>query len=161
MNTEQIMSLSHAYVVAVERRDFALVESTKDALESAIEAMVQERDAKSEMLDEQVAFAIHIANQRDIYQREADRLASENKVLRDSLKPDMFWNHDDAERLYQGIGEFLNDEICNGSLEVGDIRTVQQAKQLPRITIQITSIDENESEAEWVTVLDTDTRSKS
>jgi len=65
---------------------------------------------------------------------------------------DMFWNHDDAERLYHGIGEFLNDEICNGSLEVGDIRTVQQARKLPTITIRIVSIDDEECDADWEVV---------
>jgi len=91
---------------------------------------------------------------------ELRRLDAENKALRDAL-PDMFWNHDDAETLYHSIGEFLNDEICNGSLEVGDVRTIQQAKRLPNVTIQITSIDENESDADWVIVLDTDTRKQS
>ena len=63
--------------------------------------------------------------------------------------PDMIWNSDDAETLYSSIDEFLNDEICNGSLEVGDIRTVQQAKRLPDTNIKITAIDDTNCEAEW------------
>ena len=63
--------------------------------------------------------------------------------------PDMFWNDDDPEKPYGGIGEFLNDEICNGSLEVGDIRIVQQAKKLPKVHIRITSINDTESDTEW------------
>ena len=66
-----------------------------------------------------------------------------------STKPNLFWNDEDAEKCHHGIGEFLNDEICNGSLEVGDLRTLQRAVSLPKITIRITAIDENESDAEY------------
>jgi len=64
--------------------------------------------------------------------------------------PDMFWNHDDADKLYSSISEFLNDEICNGTeLAVGDIRTVQRALRLPNIDIRITSVDEDECDADY------------
>ena len=43
----------------------------------------------------------------------------------------------------------MNHEICNGSLEVGDIRVVQQAKRLPNVTIRVTSINDEECDAEW------------
>jgi hypothetical protein len=62
---------------------------------------------------------------------------------------DMFWNNDDAERQYSSIEEFINDEICNGSLEVGCVLTMQRGKSLPNLTIKITSIDENECEGEY------------
>ena len=65
-------------------------------------------------------------------------------------EPDMFWNHDDADKLYSSISEFLNDEICNGTeLAVGDIRTIQRAVRLPNIDIRITSVDEDECDAEY------------
>jgi len=66
-------------------------------------------------------------------------------------EPDMFWNHDDAEKLYGSIDEFLNDEICNGGfpLEVGNVRTVQRAIRLPNIDIRITAVDDEECEAEY------------
>jgi hypothetical protein len=65
---------------------------------------------------------------------------------------DMFWNNDDAERQYSSIEEFINDEICNGSLEVGCVFTMQRGKRLPNLTIKITSIDENECEGEYQTI---------
>ena len=67
-------------------------------------------------------------------------------------EPDMFWNADDSEMMHQSIEEFLNDEICNGSLEVGSVYTILQAKFLPNVIIKITSIDDNESEAEYEVV---------
>jgi hypothetical protein len=63
---------------------------------------------------------------------------------------DMFWNHDDADNLYSSISEFLNDEMCNGTpLEVGDIRTVQRAVRLPNIDIRITSVNDDECDADY------------
>ncbi len=149
MNTEQIMEMSLNYVLAVECRDFALIDSTKAGLEAAIEALVQERDALfgSQELIAHVAAAL--SERMTLAENKCEKYQEENKSLRDAMKPDMFWNNDDAETLYHSIGEFLNDEICNGSLEVGDVRIIQQAKRLPNITIQVTSIDENECEADW------------
>lgn len=64
--------------------------------------------------------------------------------------PNMFWNADDSEKMHTSISEFLNDEICNGTpLEVGAIFTIQQAKRLPDIRIKVTSIDDNECEADY------------
>ena len=63
---------------------------------------------------------------------------------------DMFWNNDDAEQPYGSIDEFLNDEICNGlPVEVGAIYTIQRAVALPKIQIRVTSVDDNECEAEY------------
>lgn len=67
-----------------------------------------------------------------------------------AMEPDMFWNHDDAEKLYDSVDEFLNDEICNGTpLEVGDIRTIQCAIRLPNFDIRVTAVDDEECEAEY------------
>ena len=63
--------------------------------------------------------------------------------------PDMFWNQDDSEQCHYGIGEFLNDEVCNGFLEVGTEFTLLQAKSMPKIRIRVTSINEDECEAEY------------
>ena len=64
--------------------------------------------------------------------------------------PDMFWNHDDADKLYSSISEFLNDEMCQGTpIDVGDIRTVQRAVRLPNIDIRITFIDEEDCNVEY------------
>jgi hypothetical protein len=64
--------------------------------------------------------------------------------------PDMFWNHDDADKLYSSISEFLNDEMCNGTdIAVGDIRTVQRAARLPNIDIRITSVNDDECDADY------------
>ena len=66
---------------------------------------------------------------------------------------DMFWNNDDAEKPYGSIDEFLNDEICNGlPVEVGAIYTIQRAVALPKIQIRVTSVDDNECEAEYEVV---------
>ena len=82
----------------------------------------------------------------DLPEAQADML-SEIKALQ--ADADMFWNNDDAERQYSSIEEFINDEICNGSLEVGCVFTMQRGKSLPNLTIKITSIDENECEGEY------------
>ena len=68
---------------------------------------------------------------------------------RKPLTPDMFWNQDDAETPYDSIEEFLNDEICNGYLEMGAEFTLLQAKRFPSVKIKVTSIDWNECEAEY------------
>ena len=67
---------------------------------------------------------------------------------------DMFWNHDDAERSYDSIDELLNDEICNGALEVGTELTVQRAISLPNIKIIVTAIDANECDAQYEVIAD-------
>lgn len=68
---------------------------------------------------------------------------------------DMFWNNDDAEKPYGSIDEFLNDEICNGMpVEVGAIYTIQRAVALPKIQIRVTSVDDNECEAEYEVIDD-------
>jgi Lar family restriction alleviation protein len=67
-------------------------------------------------------------------------------------QPDMFWNSDDAERQHYSIDEFLNEEICNGFIEVGAEFTIWQAKKLPSVKIRVTSIDEESCEAEYEVV---------
>lgn len=65
-------------------------------------------------------------------------------------EPDMFWNDADPEKPYSSVDEFLNAEICSGMpLEVGDTRTIQCAIRLPNFDVRVTSIDEEESEAEF------------
>lgn len=64
-------------------------------------------------------------------------------------KVDMVWNSDDAEKPHDSIGAFLNDEICNGSLEVGAEFTLWQAQRLPAANIRVTSIDSEACEAEY------------
>ena len=68
------------------------------------------------------------------------------------LTGDMYWNSDDAEKPHDSIECFLNDEICNGSLEVGAEFEIWSAKRLPSIKIKVTSIDEESCEAEYVVV---------
>jgi hypothetical protein len=147
MNTEQIMALADAYAIA--HCNFVIPQMARKHLQAAIEALVQDRDALfgSQELIAHVAAAL--SERMTLAENKCEKYQEENKSLRDAMKPDMFWNNDDAETLYHSIGEFLNDEICNGSLEVGDVRIIQQAKRLPNITIQVTSIDENECEADW------------
>lgn len=62
----------------------------------------------------------------------------------------MFWNRDDPERSHDSIDEFLNEEICNGmGVEVGAKFTMLQAVSLPKVHIRVTSINEEECEAEY------------
>lgn len=68
------------------------------------------------------------------------------------LKPDMFWNSDDADEPHDSIECFLNDQICQHDLEVGAVFTIWQAKKLPSVTIRVTAIDEEECEAEYEVV---------
>jgi len=102
MNTEQIMALAEKW-----RRtrvcEWAVSDSYK-ALQAAIEALVQERDAFDERLTVQAHRVAHwiekhddIKASRDEYQREADKLAAENKALRDALK-DMLDGNDKSFR---------------------------------------------------------------
>jgi len=157
MDTEQIMEIAEDYADAAADHahecstpnELTLLLNRRAALQVAIEALVQERDALfgSQELIAHVAAAL--SERMTLAENKCEKYQEENKSLRDAMKPDMFWNNDDAETLYHSIGEFLNDEICNGSLEVGDVRIIQQAKRLPNITIQVTSIDENECEADW------------
>lgn len=74
---------------------------------------------------------------------------SKGKFAGAAPAPDMFWNNDDAEQQYGSIDELLNDEICNGNLEVGDICTVQRGVKCPNIDIRVISIDDEASEAKW------------
>lgn len=68
----------------------------------------------------------------------------------DADKANMFWDYDDAERSHDSIEEFLNEELCNGmGFEVGAEFTILRAKSLPKIKIRITSVDENECEADY------------
>ena len=67
---------------------------------------------------------------------------------------DMFWNHDDAERSHDSLDELLNDELCNGTLEVGAVFTIQRAISLPNIKILVTAIDDNECEAQYEVIAD-------
>ena len=60
-----------------------------------------------------------------------------------SEEPDMFWNHDDPESPYGGIGEFLNDEWCQTGLAVGDIRRVQRAIRLPDVMVRVTAVSDD------------------
>lgn len=63
---------------------------------------------------------------------------------------DNYWNDDDRERNYSSISEFLNDKICNGTpIEVGSTFTLLRAVSLPKITIRVTSVDEEECEADY------------
>ena len=60
-----------------------------------------------------------------------------------SDEPNMFWNHDDPESPYCGIGEFLNDEWCQRGIEVGDIRRVQRAIRLPDVMVRVTAVSDD------------------
>ena len=64
--------------------------------------------------------------------------AQASKPLRD--EPNMFWNHDDPESPYRGIGEFLNDEWGQNGIAVGDIRRVQRAIRLPDVMVRVTAV---------------------
>ena len=93
---------------------------------------------------------------KEVILEAADMLEADVSLINEGNKaqqvavPDMFWNHDDADKLYSSISEFLNDEICNGTeLAVGDIRTIQRAVRLPNVDIRITSVDEDECDAEY------------
>jgi FtsZ-binding cell division protein ZapB len=110
MNTEQIMALADSLSASAELDGANSVSDSKStlleraALQSAIEALVQERDAFDERLTVQAHRVAHwiekhddIKASRDEYQREADKLAAENKALRDALK-DMLDGNDKSFR---------------------------------------------------------------
>jgi uncharacterized protein involved in exopolysaccharide biosynthesis len=107
MNTEQIMAAVERYRTAGGREEH---HAYKDQLEAAIEALVQERDALKNQLEEansgwydklleatleRDALKDTLQDVRGHYERvckerdtqvEADKLAAENKVLRDGLQ---------------------------------------------------------------------------
>lgn len=84
MNTEQIRAkVTNARL----RGDSYLPYITCDELE----ALVQERDALR-LVERGMEMTINdLKESRDTYQREADKLAAENKVLRDALEEVMKW----------------------------------------------------------------------
>jgi hypothetical protein len=67
---------------------------------------------------------------------------------KDAARPDMFW-HCSSYSCWYSIECFLNNEICNGSLEVGAVFTIWRAKKLPSVKIRVTSIDDESCEAEY------------
>jgi len=69
-----------------------------------------------------------------------------------ATQADMVWNREDAEKPHDNVSCFLNDEICNGYLQVGATFEIMQAKRLPNIVIRVTSIDEENCEAEYEVV---------
>ena len=99
---------------------------------------------ENKVLGFQVRRAIKAEDERDA------ALAQIAALREQALKPDMFWNDADPEKPYSSVDEFLNAEICSGMpLEVGDTRTIQCAIRLANFDIRVTSIDEEESEAEF------------
>jgi hypothetical protein len=63
--------------------------------------------------------------------------------------PDMFWKAADSDTNYASIDELLNDEWCNGSIEVGETRQVMRALSLPNVTIKVTRIDDDSGDIEY------------
>lgn len=78
-------------------------------------------------------------------------IAALRAELEDARKDaDNYWNDDDRERNYSSISEFLNEEMCNGTpIEVGSTFTLLRAVSLPKVTIRVTSVDEEASEADY------------
>lgn len=66
MNTEQIMALSRAYVMAIERRYFDEILTAKEALQNAITELVQGRDALKAEVKTLRDAATELAHQIDI-----------------------------------------------------------------------------------------------
>ena len=83
MNTEQIMALADAYAIA--HCNFVIPQMARKHLQAAIEALVQDRDALfgSQELIAHVAAAL--SERMTSAEAERDKLAAENKVLRDAL----------------------------------------------------------------------------
>lgn len=81
----------------------------------------------------------------------AAEIAALRAELEDARKDaDNYWNDDDRERNYSSISEFLNEEMCNGTpIEVGSTFTLLRAVSLPKVTIRVTSVDEEASEADY------------
>ena len=59
-----------------------------------IAALVQERDAISKLLTNAVNYCNELEESRNTYQVEADKLAAENKTLRDALEDVHNWSPD-------------------------------------------------------------------
>ena len=83
-----------------------------------------------------------------------DGLAQGKKdAQRELLTADMFWNSDDTEDVYNSIECFLNDRICNDGLDVGAVFTMLRAQKMSDVTIRVTAIDEDQSEAEYEVIV--------
>lgn len=63
--------------------------------------------------------------------------------------PSMFWNSDDVEKCHSSIDELLNDEVCNGSLEVGSVFTIQRAVRMPDVEVTVTGIDDESLDVQY------------
>ena len=64
--------------------------------------------------------------------------------LSEPPEADMFWNNDDPERCADSIHEVLEWEWQDGILQVGDIRTIQQAMKMPNVRVRVTSAKNDE-----------------
>ena len=83
MNTEQIMHLLAARDGC--SYDASLALEANKALQAAITELVQERDALRASTDKFFDASTKFRQERDTYKVAADKLAAENKVLRDAL----------------------------------------------------------------------------
>lgn len=57
-------------------------------------------------------------------------------------EPNMFWNDNDQEVCHMSIHDVLDAEWRDGTLEIGDTRVIQQAVNVPKITVRVIE-DEN------------------
>jgi hypothetical protein len=101
MNTEQIMALADARAQAVVEASklYAIsilssrtqdawdkADEARNSLQAAVEELMQERDALR-LVERGMEMTINdLKESRDTYQVAADKLAMENKVLRDALE---------------------------------------------------------------------------
>lgn len=52
-------------------------------------------------------------------------------------KADMFWNDDDPEQCGQSIHEIIDREYGDGSVNIGDVMTIQRAVSLPKVDVRL------------------------
>lgn len=137
-------------VMRLEYKELELQLTEDENIERARDNALAERDALQTQLAAAQARERHTRETLHKFMQAASAPIPQQVAEPAPTEPNMFWNHDDAEKLYFSIDEFLNDEICNGTpLEVGDTRTIQCALRLPNIEIRITAVHGEECEADY------------
>lgn len=82
--------------------------------------------------------------------------------LKAKLEPDMFWNDADPEMASSSIYDVVNDAFNDGTVNAGDVMTIQQAVRMENIQVKLIQDPENPDDSiEYEVVTSTATMAES
>jgi len=61
-------------------------------------------------------------------------------LVEQALKPDMFWNKEDAEDNHSSVHDVISEAWLDGTIEDGAEITILQAMRLPETTYKVTAL---------------------